>query len=471
MSERFRILVPVVLVACLSVLALTVAGMLFYVRGKEIMEEQLKEKLRSTATAAAMQFNGDLIDQITPESTMDNSEALRTVVHKLDQLRKDVANIRFAYIMEKTDDPTMHAFVADADMALTLEELDDNGNGTLEEDEEAAKPGDLYDWSGFPVLGQEAFVHPSVDEEVGEDQWGPIISGYAPIRRENGQVIATLGIDMAANDFTKLSSSIFSPVALLLILLATVSIAGGTVLAFWRRRIEELERLETERMGLLRLAFHQLGGPLTIISWSIEELEDEGPASIQRTVENIHEGIRRLSVILKTLKEADMVHAGKIDYQPQTVSLSSIISQVVHEAETKLKKRKQTVALSLDDSLTMKLDPKLIASVVQELLTNAIDFSKDGDEIRIVSERVGDAWAEFRIIDTGCGIPKKDQRRIFEEFSRASNAIKFKADGNGLGMYIVQGIVQRAGGKVSIRSAEGRGTTVRVRLPLEQPKA
>lgn len=466
MQDRFRLLLPVSLVALLSVAALTAAGSMFYMRGREIMEQQLKEKLKATATAAAMQFNGNLIDQIHAKSTMENSDALRMVVHKLHQLRTDVSNVRFAYIMRRTEDPLMHAFVADADMALSLAALDDNGNGILEDSEEAAKPGELYVWEGFPVLGNEAFVRPSVDETVGEDQWGPIISGYAPIRRDNGQVIATLGLDMDANEYTTLSSSIFSPIALLLVLLASISIAGGTVLGFWRTRIRELERIETERMGLLRLAFHQLGGPLTIISWSLEELEEDGPASIQRTVENIHEGIRRLNGILHTLKEADIVHAGKIDYKPEQASLSTILEQVIAESKTKLDQRKQKITVALDKTLNMKLDPKLIASVAQELVHNAIDFSRDGSEIRVVSERVNDQWAQFSVIDNGCGIPKQDQKKIFEEFSRGSNALKYKSDGNGLGMYIVSGIVKQAGGKVLLRSTEGKGTTVTIRLPL-----
>ncbi|MEQ1849773.1 MAG: HAMP domain-containing sensor histidine kinase [Candidatus Peribacteraceae bacterium] len=465
-NERFRIILPVALIAAITVCALGAAGISFYVRGQRMMEEQLKEKLRTAATAAVMQFDGEMLKKINSGSTMENSEELRNVVYRLHDLRTQIANVRFAYIMRRTEDPLMHAFIADADMALSDEELDENKNGILEEAEKAAEPGELYEWEGFPVLAEQAFMRPSVDENIGEDVWGPIISGYAPIKTKNGEVVATLGIDMAADEYKALSTSIFSPIALLLVLLAAISIAGGTVLGFWRSRANELQRLETERMGLLRLAFHQLGGPLTIISWSLEELEEDGPTSIQRTVENIHEGIRRLNGILKTLKEADIVHAGKIDYKPESVSLSTILEEVAAQSKIKLDERKQTINLSLDRSLTMNLDPKLIASVAQELITNAIDFSPNGAEIRVVSVRVGEEWAEFSVIDTGYGIPKKDQKRIFEEFTRGSNALKYKSDGNGLGMYIVKGIVEQAGGKVRLRSTEGKGTTVTVRLPV-----
>jgi len=470
MSSHARSLPPVVLVAIMSVVSLTFAGIMLFARGRAMMEDQIKEKLRNTATAAAMQFNGNLIDQVTSNSTMENSVVLQDLVRRLDALRQEVASVRFAYIMERTSDPTHHAFVADADMALSVEELDEDKNGVLDESEMPAKPGDLYDWQQFPKLGEEAFMHPTVDDHIGEDRWGPIISGYAPIRRDNGQVVGILGIDMDAHEFTKLSTSIFSPIALLLVILASISIACGTVLAFRRRRIEELEKLETERLGLLRLAFHQLGGPLTIISWSIEELENDGPASIQRAVENIHEGINRLSVILNTLKEADMVHAGKLEYKPEKRLLSTILREVVSNSTNKLHSRKQRIEFDIEEDITLNLDPKLMSSVVQELMNNAMDFSPDGAVIHIASS-ANLQYATFTVRDDGCGIPKKDLRSIFDEFSRGSNAPKYKANGNGLGLYIVQGIVQCAGGSVSIQNNKDVGVTATVKLPLAGKEA
>jgi signal transduction histidine kinase len=366
--------------------------------------------------------------------------------------------------MRKTNNPDVLAFVADADLSLTDEELDRNGNGTVDEDEEASVPGEPYEWSEFPAM-DEAFLHPAVDDHVGEDQWGPIISGYAPIHTEDGRVVAILGIDMGAEDFVALSSSIFSPIALLLILLASLTLAAGTTLYFWKRRVEMLHRLDIERSGLLRLAFHQLGGPLTIISWSLEELEEEGPASIQRIVANIQEGVKRLTEILQTLKNADLVHNRKIEYKPTFGSLSEILENVVKESGTQLAVRRQHIALELEKNITMKLDSKLIAGVLHELLTNAISFSPEDTTITVRSRHAG-KYAEFSVTDEGYGVPKQDIKRLFSEFTRGSNATKYKADGNGLGLYIVRGIVEQAGGKVTLESTEGKGTTVTVKLPM-----
>ncbi len=453
------------MIAVVIILAMTLAGLLFFFRGREIMEQQLKDKLQSTAAAAAMQFSGETLDDIKTGDTIHSSRALRDTVMKLHSMRDSITNVQFAYIMRKTDDPNHLEFVADGDLARTDAELDLNENGRVDEDEVASIPGEIYDWREWPALGTEAFLHPTVDEHVASDQWGSSISGYAPIRRSNGQVAGVLGIDMSADEFKNLSNSIFSPVALLLILLASVCLGAGSSLFIWRRRLEALEKLEIERSGLLRLAFHQLGGPLTIISWSLEELEDEGPASIQRSIVNIQEGVKRLTSILKTLKSADTVHAGKVEYKAEFASLTSVLEQVAKEAAPKLAIRGQRIVMDLEQNITMKLDPKLIAGVAQELVTNAIDFSPDKATITLKSKRIG-KYAEFSVVDHGCGIPRKDLHRMFEEFTRGGNATKYKADGNGLGLYIVKGIIEQASGRVFITSKEGKGTTVTVKLPI-----
>lgn len=460
-----RILIPIAVVASIIILAMMLIGLLFFFHGRTIMEQQLKDKLRSTAAAAAMQFDGETLDAIRDGDTMETSDELRATVEKLHNMRENITNVKFAYIMRKTDDPNLLEFVADADLGHTPEELDLNKNGMVDDDEVASVPGETYDWRAWPVLGVDAFLRPAVDEHIARDQWGAMISGYAPIRRSNGQVAGVLGIDMSANEFTALSNSIFSPVALLLTLLAIVCIGSADALFIWKRRLETLRQLENERSGLLRLAFHQLGGPLTMIRWSLDALAEEGPATMKKHIDTIGEGVRRLHAILDTLKSADTVQTRNIQYTPTIASLRSVIDAVAQDATPKLAERRQRIVFELEEDLAMKLDVKLISGVVQELLTNAIDYSPDGAMITIRTRRVGSS-AEFSIIDHGCGIPKQDLPRIFGQFTRGSNANTFKTNGNGLGLYIVKGIIEQAGGSIGVISEEGTGTTVTVKLPI-----
>ena len=172
----------------------------------------------------------------------------------------------------------------------------------------------------------------------------------------------------------------------------------------------------------------------------------------------------RLDNILNSLREANQVHEGTIDYQPEYASLTDIITRVAKEFESRLQRARQNVVLSLHSDLKMKLDKKLITAVMRELLNNAMDFSPAGNTITVRTSQVMDG-VQVEVHDRGYGIPAADQRKIFEQFVRGSNATKYKPDGSGLGLYIVKGIIERAGGKIWLESKEGQGTSVFFRLP------
>lgn len=464
-SQTLGFVLPLLLTSGVVVTLLVVTGTLFLFKGRSVMETQLKNELKNTAAVGAMQFDGTSIEKIHKGSTIQSSPELRDAVKKLDDIRNSISGIRYAYIMRRTADPSMLEFVADADLGLTDAEMDTNHNGVIESNEAPSPPGQLYDWSASPATGTDAFQRPTTDEKITTDQWGATISGYAPIRTKNGRTVAILGIDKSADDFLADVSSIASPVAMLLVLIAILCIAFSGIILFLRRRADILEQIEAERSGLLRLAFHQLGGPLTIISWSLEELEEEGPASLHKIIVNIQQGVRRLTEIMEMLKKADLVHEGKLEYKPATAGLSSVLRLAAKELELKIAERKQQIVFRLEENINMQMDLPLIAGVARELLTNAIDFSPNGATITITSRKAG-KFAEFAIEDHGCGIPDRDLPRIFGEFTRGSNATTFKADGNGLGLYIVKGIVEHAGGSISIKSREGKGTTATVKLPI-----
>lgn len=464
-SQTLGFIIPLLLTSAVVVILLISTGTYFLIKSRNVMEAQLMNELRNTAAIGAMQFDGDDIETISDGATMESSRVLGETVRTLQDIRRSVPGIRFAYIMRRTENPSVHAFVADADLGLPSAVLDRNGNGYIEPDEAPALPGDPYDWSVSPALGEEAFLHPTTDTEIAYDQWGATISGYAPITTKDGRAVAVLGIDKSAQNFIGDIDSIASPVALFLLLLAILCIGLSGIILFLRRRADILGQIEAERSGLLRLAFHQLGGPLTIISWSLEELEDEGAPSLRKIIMNIRQGVRRLTEIMDTLKKADMVHEGKLEYKPQSGTLSSVLKQAIASLELKTAERRQTITLQQGEDTGIRMDLPLITGVAQELLTNAIDYSPDGATITVSLRKMG-RYAEFSIEDHGCGIPQKDLPRIFGEFTRASNATNFKADGNGLGLYIVKGIVEQAGGSIKLESKEGQGTKVTVRLRM-----
>lgn len=446
-----------------------VAGATFYVRGRAIMEAELKDKLRTTASMAALQFDPADVDAISGVESL-HTPVFHDIAARLDAIRDAGPNVRFAYLMRRTDDPMILEFVADADALLSEEELDRDQNGTVEPDEEPSFPGDPYPVEEVPALQAEAFEHATSDEEITVDQWGELISGYAPIRRADGTVAAVLGIDMEASEYRTLSQSIFSPVAFLLFMLATGATGMYVIFTIWRRRQELLKRIADERTGLMRLTFHQLGTPLTIVKWSLEQLKDaEARGELQQALRehytSLEDGIGRINAILEDLKEADRVSEHALVFTPVPCAVKDIVKDAVEDMQKRFEQRKHTITVHGDAKLRMTLDRVLIGAVLRELLDNAINYSAPKTPITVSFEKSG-RYVKIRVTDHGAGIPEKDMPRIFERFTRGSNAATLYPDGAGLGLYIARGIVEQAGGRMTIQSREKKGTTITFTLPL-----
>lgn len=468
MLARFLRSIPAVaLSVCIGGIFLWI-GFLLYAQVRSVMEEEIRTRLMSTASAAASQIDGDILDAI--HSPDDRSTQLyQNLVERLDALRRSNSDIRFAYIFRRSDDPQTLLFVADADDALSEEALDENHNGRVDADEEPGYPGESFDVSAMPVLQNEAFTQPSADREPTYDQWGALVSGYAPIYRMDGTVAGVLGIDMQATQFAALSSDVFSLPSILLLLLGGF-LASGLILFGWEHnQLRVLRKVDRERSGLLRLTFHQLGEPLTIMKWSLENLREEADNPhlkdlVQDHVQCMDEGIGRLNSIIDTLQLAEKVELNTLKYIPTNCKLIDIINNTINEWSSSIEKRQHTVEITAPDDVSANVDPTLIAIVLRQLVQNAVEYSNMHGHIRIaVLQQPHDV--RISVEDNGCGIPKKDMQHLFEKYRRASNAHLRKPDGNGLGLYIARGIVQKAGGKLWVESEQDVGTTVYFTLP------
>jgi signal transduction histidine kinase len=433
------------------------------------MEDRLQESLQAIATVAADQFDAVEIERIRGRASL-SSPTFRDVVERLERIRESVPRIKFAYIMRRTDDPMILEFVADADSLATPQKLDENANGVVEPDEAGSLPGDPYDVREIPALWRNAaFDHPSVDADVTIDQWGMLVSGYAPIRDEQGRSVAVLGIDMDAADYATLSTSVFSPIVFLLFLIAAVCSGVGLTMYLWLKRTDAERRIDRERSGLLLMSLHQIGTPLTIFKWSLDELHDQmehgvRPDDFRETLQNMEAGTAQLDSILTELTAASQIEGGSFPYAPKATAIRPIVDRVIAGLAAELNRRDQHVHLLVTTELKAAADPEGLTTILRELLSNASTFSPSGSEITVAA-RLRPHVLEIDVVDRGCGICPHDLPFIFDKFFRGSQAHLHQPNGNGLGLFIAKGIVERAGGHIEIDSIEDEGTTARIRLP------
>ncbi len=460
---------PILFLSIMIAVGISVLGAAFFMRARDTMQKQVRARLEVTAGAAALYIKGEMLDGI--QSTKDETKPEFIELVRLLGSMRSLQNVRFAYILRKTDNPQELSFVADGDSLSTLDQLDENHNGMLDPSEEASRTGDIYDIQEIPALQGPAFTQPTSDSDVTYDKWGPLISGYAPVRRADGSVAGVLGIDIRAEDYIYLSQSIFTPLALMIVVFAGIFIAGVVVFLWERRQFSIISKVNAERSGLLRLTFHQLGEPLTIMKWSLDTLRDasnskELKGTVKDHIVTMDEGIGRLNSIIDTLQQAEKVDLGTIEYIATPSSFRTLLENSVREWKSSADSKNIKLEIDMAKDETFLFDHNMIALILRQVLQNALDYSVQDSTITVHAVKSRSTMT-VSVEDHGCGIPAEDMEHLFEKYRRASNAPSHKPDGNGLGLYIARGIVQKAGGDMWVQSILEKGTTVSFTLPIK----
>lgn len=442
--------------------AVVLLSSVVYQQSHQAMQELLDDALRTSAALAAQQFTGEELDAITGQESME-TELFISMVDRLKDIRSYVPNIQFAYIMRRTEDPMVLEFVSDADALSTFEEMDENGNGIIESQEQLSYPGDLYEVHDIPAMQQVAFEGPTVDSEITIDQWGQLISGYAPIYRTDGTVAGIIGLDMDAHDFVTISQNAFSTFAFLTMLSIGIVIVLLTFYIIIDRRRAARNTINQERSALLALATHQLGGPVSAIRWWVEVMKDDGICDSGSACGHIETSVEQINDIMQELISVEKQEHGKIIYKREPCKISALIEYAITHVSPKLS-QVHTIDMEVDKTASVTIDMSLIGGVITELLENAMGYCEPGSTVHLSAKKEGNLLV-VSVRDEGMGIDPREQQRIFEKLTRGSNAAKYQPNGTGLGLYVVKMIIDKARGSIGLDSTLGEGSTFTIKIP------
>lgn len=236
------------------------------------------------------------------------------------------------------------------------------------------------------------------------------------------------------------------------------------------RDISKEKELEQARMDFLSLASHQLRTPLSGTKWLIETLLRGLTGSISTEQKDyltyIYQVNKRMLHLVSDMLDVLKIESGEVAAQKSDVSLEKVCQNILLMTEASAQKRKVAVHCDLNMSdFKLRTDQELFRQILQSFLSNAIEYSPEGGEVFVSVERTDDV-ATFTVRDSGIGVPKEEQSRIFERFYRATNAKRTKPDGTGLGLYIADMLAKKIGATISFESEEGKGATFSVRVPL-----
>lgn len=252
-----------------------------------------------------------------------------------------------------------------------------------------------------------------------------------------------------------------------------------------KERTEELEQMnkELERASQHKSRFianmsHELRTPLnSIIGFSevlAEKTFGELTENQERYVRNVHSSGKHLLELVNNVLDMAKIEAGKYEMSYETFRPEDMISEIFNIMSPMAEQKAVDLSLSIaEDVESITADVVKLKQVFYNLISNAIKFTPEGGKVRVSIGREqgrGDSenqeFARFSVSDTGVGIRPEDIERIFDEFEQADTAFSRQYGGAGLGLALTRKLVELHGGKVTVESRLGEGSTFSVFIPL-----
>lgn len=229
-----------------------------------------------------------------------------------------------------------------------------------------------------------------------------------------------------------------------------------------------VDRMKSDFVSIVA---HQLRTPLSAIKWAIGIVisGDAGKISVEQ--ENFlrkgYDSNERMIGLVNDLLNVSRIEEGRFGFSFEKVDFQEILNNVVANLEGVIARKHLKVTLDKKIKLpTISLDRSKIELALQNIVDNAVKYTPEFGEINIGFDLTQE-FLKVKVRDSGVGIPKIDQERLFSKFFRSSNVVKMQTEGSGLGLYIVRNIIEKHGGKINIESEEDEGTEVSFELPLK----
>jgi signal transduction histidine kinase len=238
-------------------------------------------------------------------------------------------------------------------------------------------------------------------------------------------------------------------------------------LAEENRRVQEVNQLKSEFVSLVS---HELRTPLTAISGYLDLLLEapgaQSTAKQQELLSIVKRNAERLVKLIDDLLDLSRIESGKVELSITAVDIVAVITEVVSLLQPQIEAKGQELSFDRTHSLpAVAGDAERIRQILINLLSNAHKYTPRGGQIWLTA-RAEDGWVRIDMQDNGIGLSPDEQAHLFDRFFRARQPAMKSVEGTGLGLPITRLLVDMHGGRITVTSAPGEGSTFSFTLPV-----
>lgn len=257
-------------------------------------------------------------------------------------------------------------------------------------------------------------------------------------------------------------------VALTVIMITAILFIIAAVITNSFERLAEANRMKSEFVSVVS---HQLRSPLSNLKWVVEFLMSGRVKDVSKKqmeyFKILKENTTRMAELVQDLLIVSRIEQKKFPLKKQSFAMANLAKEALKATEIFARASNVEVKFEIKDNLPEVFgDPSQLKLVIENLLDNAIRYIKGRGKVKVLLEK-RDKNIYFEVQDNGVGIPKEDQRYIFQRFFRSANVMRHQTEGSGLGLYITKSIVEKSGGKIGFESQENKGSTFWFTIPIK----
>lgn len=228
----------------------------------------------------------------------------------------------------------------------------------------------------------------------------------------------------------------------------------------------EIDRAKDE---FLSMAAHQLRTPLTTMSLSLEMILKGFIGKVNKDVRHhlndFFKDVKTMSQLIKDLLNVSRLDMANLELRIEPHNPVALMNDIIKGFAPQIEKKKLRIKKRYAVGLPLvNTDEKLTTIALENIVSNAVNYTPPKGSVILEIAKMG-SKVVIKILDSGWGIPEKEQNRVFEKLFRASNVMS-KITGTGLGLYIAKYSLEKCKGKIWFESTEGRGTTFYISLPI-----